>query len=204
MTVYAVLLYAHLWCCQVVCSFCFDAYATWLCLYRVVNQLLTEMDGVEGRAGVYLIAATNRPDMIDPALLRPGACISTVLHWTVLTVFPATAVCCCFPALALVCLYGVGPPADAIRTAVMHQPAPCDGMPNSLRRPSGQDPLHPVACTSRARVHPARAHAGNAPRAGRRPRGSRARTDLRRPQWRRFGGLGPGGGGGSTQGDRNT
>ncbi|KAL4452367.1 hypothetical protein ABPG75_008029 [Micractinium tetrahymenae] len=39
---------------------------------RVVNQLLTEMDGIEGRAGVYLVAATNRPDMIDPALLRPG------------------------------------------------------------------------------------------------------------------------------------
>jgi ribosome biogenesis ATPase len=37
-----------------------------------VNQLLTEMDGVEGRQGVFLIAATNRPDMIDPALLRPG------------------------------------------------------------------------------------------------------------------------------------
>ena len=35
-------------------------------------QLLTEMDGIEGRAGVYLVAATNRPDMIDPALLRPG------------------------------------------------------------------------------------------------------------------------------------
>jgi hypothetical protein len=39
---------------------------------RVVNQLLTEMDGIDGREGVYLIAATNRPDMIDPALLRPG------------------------------------------------------------------------------------------------------------------------------------
>lgn len=39
---------------------------------RVVNQLLTEMDGIDGRQGVYLIAATNRPDMIDPALLRPG------------------------------------------------------------------------------------------------------------------------------------
>jgi len=39
---------------------------------RVVNQLLTEMDGVDGRQGVYLVAATNRPDMIDPALLRPG------------------------------------------------------------------------------------------------------------------------------------
>lgn len=39
---------------------------------RVVNQLLTEMDGVDGRQGVYLVAATNRPDIIDPALLRPG------------------------------------------------------------------------------------------------------------------------------------
>ncbi|KAK2077274.1 hypothetical protein QBZ16_004908 [Prototheca wickerhamii] len=39
---------------------------------RLVNQLLTEMDGVEGRGGVYVVAATNRPDIIDPALLRPG------------------------------------------------------------------------------------------------------------------------------------
>lgn len=39
---------------------------------RVVNQLLTEMDGVEERKGVFLMAATNRPDMIDPAVLRPG------------------------------------------------------------------------------------------------------------------------------------
>jgi ribosome biogenesis ATPase len=39
---------------------------------RLVNQLLTEMDGTDGRLGVYIVAATNRPDMIDPALLRPG------------------------------------------------------------------------------------------------------------------------------------
>ncbi|XP_063700211.1 nuclear valosin-containing protein-like [Culicoides brevitarsis] len=39
---------------------------------RVVNQLLTEMDGVEGRNGVFLMAATNRPDIVDPAVLRPG------------------------------------------------------------------------------------------------------------------------------------
>lgn len=39
---------------------------------RVVNQLLTEMDGVEGLQGVCIIAASSRPDMIDPALLRPG------------------------------------------------------------------------------------------------------------------------------------
>ena len=41
-----------------------------LSVRRVVNQLLTEMDGVDGRTGVFLIAATNRPDIIDPALLR--------------------------------------------------------------------------------------------------------------------------------------
>ena len=39
---------------------------------RVVNQLLTEMDGLEDRRGVFVVAATNRPDMIDPAMLRPG------------------------------------------------------------------------------------------------------------------------------------
>jgi len=38
---------------------------------RVVNQLLTEMDGLEGRKGIFIIAATNRPDIIDPAMLRP-------------------------------------------------------------------------------------------------------------------------------------
>lgn len=39
---------------------------------RVVNQLLTQLDGVEGLDGVYILAATSRPDLIDPALLRPG------------------------------------------------------------------------------------------------------------------------------------
>ncbi|KAI8066790.1 P-loop containing nucleoside triphosphate hydrolase protein [Gongronella butleri] len=39
---------------------------------RVVNTLLTELDGAENRSQVYVIAATNRPDMIDPAMLRPG------------------------------------------------------------------------------------------------------------------------------------
>ena len=39
---------------------------------RVVNQLLTQMDGAEGLSGVYVLAATSRPDLIDPALLRPG------------------------------------------------------------------------------------------------------------------------------------
>jgi transitional endoplasmic reticulum ATPase len=39
---------------------------------RVVNQLLTSMDGLEDLENVFVIAATNRPDMVDPALLRPG------------------------------------------------------------------------------------------------------------------------------------
>ena len=39
---------------------------------KVVNTLLTELDGLSNRAGIYVIAATNRPDMIDPAMLRPG------------------------------------------------------------------------------------------------------------------------------------
>jgi ribosome biogenesis ATPase len=39
---------------------------------RVVNMLLTELDGMNNRSGVYVIGATNRPDMIDPAILRPG------------------------------------------------------------------------------------------------------------------------------------
>ena len=39
---------------------------------RVLNQLLTEMDGLEELHNVVVIAATNRPDMLDPALLRPG------------------------------------------------------------------------------------------------------------------------------------
>jgi transitional endoplasmic reticulum ATPase len=39
---------------------------------RVIAQLLTEMDGIEGRAGVIVLAATNRPELIDTALLRPG------------------------------------------------------------------------------------------------------------------------------------
>jgi len=38
----------------------------------VVNQLLIELDGLEERRDVFVIAATNRPDMIDPAMLRPG------------------------------------------------------------------------------------------------------------------------------------
>jgi ribosome biogenesis ATPase len=39
---------------------------------RVVNTLLTELDGLDARRGVFVLAATNRPDMLDPAMCRPG------------------------------------------------------------------------------------------------------------------------------------
>jgi ribosome biogenesis ATPase len=53
-------------------------YSLFSCLFqsessaRVVNTLLTELDGLDARKSVYVIAATNRPDMIDPAMVRPG------------------------------------------------------------------------------------------------------------------------------------
>ena len=39
---------------------------------RVINQILTEMDGVGAKKSVFIIGATNRPDIIDPAVMRPG------------------------------------------------------------------------------------------------------------------------------------
>lgn len=39
---------------------------------RVLNQILTEMDGMNAKKNVFVIGATNRPDQIDPALMRPG------------------------------------------------------------------------------------------------------------------------------------
>ena len=44
-----------------------------------MNQLLTQLDGVESLRGVSVMAATSRPDLIDPALLRPGRLDRTVL-----------------------------------------------------------------------------------------------------------------------------
>ncbi len=39
---------------------------------RVLNQLLIEMDGMADRGGVFVLAATNRPEALDPAIMRPG------------------------------------------------------------------------------------------------------------------------------------
>ena len=46
---------------------------------RIVNQFLCYLDGVEGRDGVFVMAATARPDLVDVALLRPGRCDMQVL-----------------------------------------------------------------------------------------------------------------------------
>ena len=40
--------------------------------HAVINQILTEIDGVGSKKNVFVIGATNRPDIIDPALMRPG------------------------------------------------------------------------------------------------------------------------------------
>lgn len=45
---------------------------------RVVNQLLTQLDGVEALEGVWILAAASRPDLLDPALLRPGRIGTTI------------------------------------------------------------------------------------------------------------------------------
>lgn len=49
---------------------------------RVVNQFLTQLDGVDTQEGVWVIAATSRPDLIDQALLRPGR-IGVKIHCTI-------------------------------------------------------------------------------------------------------------------------
>ena len=50
----------------------FTVYITGGAADRVINQILTEMDGMSSKKNVFIIGATNRPDIIDPAILRPG------------------------------------------------------------------------------------------------------------------------------------
>jgi ATP-dependent Zn protease len=46
---------------------------------RIVNQLLTYLDGIESREGIFVIGASSRPDLIDPAILRPGRIDKVIL-----------------------------------------------------------------------------------------------------------------------------
>jgi transitional endoplasmic reticulum ATPase len=90
---------------------------------RVVNTILAEMDGLEELQGVVLIGATNRPNLIDPALLRPGRLDELVY---------------------------VGPPDVAGRRRILRSmPSACRSAPTSISRISPAGPSASPAPTSR-------------------------------------------------------
>ncbi|KAM8945403.1 nuclear valosin-containing protein-like [Pelodytes ibericus] len=87
---------------------------------RVVNQLLTEMDGLETRRQVFIMAATNRPDIIDPAILRPGR-----LDKTLYVGLPPPADRCAI--LKTITKDGTRPPLEAdVNLEVIASDARCD------------------------------------------------------------------------------
>jgi len=57
-------------------------------VYRVVSQLLAEIDGLNKSTDVFVVGATNRPDLLDPALLRPAR---HVFHCALISALSGTA-----------------------------------------------------------------------------------------------------------------
>jgi hypothetical protein len=70
---------------------------------RVVNQLLTELDGMEARKNVFIVAATNRPDIMDAAMLRPVKDTTCIFIWFVL--FVVLKFCCSRDGWRNCCMY---------------------------------------------------------------------------------------------------
>jgi ribosome biogenesis ATPase len=106
---------------------------------RVVNQLLTEMDGIDGRQSVYIIGATNRPEIIDSALLRPGR-LDKLLY---VPLPPPEGRAAILRVSALPCRSACLPKSCCVvwlATTAAHRPAPCARWTDACRRSRGGRP----------------------------------------------------------------
>jgi len=82
---------------------------------RVLNQILTEMDGMNAKKNVFVIGATNRPDQIDPALLRPGRLDQLIYIPLVSSYF--SFILCCFEILTM--FFALAQPDEASRVSIL-------------------------------------------------------------------------------------